>query len=316
VDRSPTTIEVYQDNFRRHILPRWRDVPIEDIQPVAVEKWLRSMTHLAPSTKAKYRNQMSCVFSHGMRHGLFRSADGLNPMRHVRQGSTTVSTPDILSIREIRDVLDRITEPHVKVMVIVAATTALRRSEVRGLKWDDVNVDNCWLSLKRGVVRKHVTKMKSKSSRKGIPIMPEVAAILAGWRSQTPYPLEQDWVFASPFTEGLRPYYGESAMADHVLPAVKAAGIKKKVGWHTFRRSLASLMGEKGEDIKVVQEILRHSTSTITRDLYQQGAVSAKRQALTHSSGLFALPRHKVNLIRDGKTKKGPQDWGPSYCLA
>lgn len=60
------------------------------------------------------------------------------------------------------------------------------------------------------------------------------------------------------------------------------------MGWHTFRRSLASLLGDKGEDIKVVQELLRHSTSTLTRDLYQQADEGAKRQALTHSSSLFA----------------------------
>jgi integrase len=94
-------------------------------------------------------------------------------------------------------------------------------------------------------------------------------------------------MFASPYTNGDRPYYGESAMSDHILPAVKATGCTKRVGWHTFRRSFACLMGDRKEDIKVVQELMRHSSSTLTRDIYQQGEVAAKRLALTHSSSIF-----------------------------
>jgi integrase len=172
-------------------------------------------------------------------------------------------------------------------MVIVAATTALRRSEVRGLKWADLDLPACWINLARGAVRGWTTKMKTEASRKGIPMLPELAEAFQLWRAETPYNQDTDWVFASPYTNGDRPYYGESAMSDHILPAVKATGCTKRVGWHTFRRSFACLMGDRKEDIKVVQELMRHSSSTLTRDIYQQGEVAAKRLALTHSSSIF-----------------------------
>ena len=38
------------------------------------------------------------------------------------------------------------------------------------------------------------------------------------WRTETPYPADTDWVFASPFTEGKRLYWAESAMTDHIRP--------------------------------------------------------------------------------------------------
>jgi integrase len=134
-DRSPTTILVYRDNFRLHILPRWKDVALDEVTPVAVEKWLRSLERLAPATRAKLRNQMSCVFRHAARNSLFYPRDGVNPISLVRQRSKRVSVPDILTLAEIRAIIHAIKPPAIKLMVIVAATTALRRSEVRGLKW-------------------------------------------------------------------------------------------------------------------------------------------------------------------------------------
>ena len=51
-----------------------------------------------------------------------------------------------------------------------------------------------------------------------------------------------DWVFASPFTRGERPYLPESALMCHIRPAALAAGIEKIIGWHSFRHNLATLM--------------------------------------------------------------------------
>ena len=83
VDRSPTTIEVYQDNFRLHILPRWGETFLADVKPVQVESWLRGLT-LARSTKSKLRNNLSVLFSHAIRHEMY---DRINPISSVRQSS-------------------------------------------------------------------------------------------------------------------------------------------------------------------------------------------------------------------------------------
>jgi hypothetical protein len=126
VGRSHTTIAVYENFFRSQILPRWRDVPIDEVRPIDVEKWLRSLTHLAPATRAKSRNLMSALFSHLIRHELYTR---LNPISSVRQSATRRSEPAVLTVAEIRSILDHIEAPAVRVMVIVAACSALRRSE-------------------------------------------------------------------------------------------------------------------------------------------------------------------------------------------
>src|SRR5579859_3236137 len=100
---------------------------------------------------------------------------------------------------------------------------------------------------------------------------PELAVLLLEWRGVTPYPAGTDWVFASPFTEGKWPFWPDSALNDHIRPAAKKAGINKIIGWHTLRHSCASQMGRGGEDVKTVQELLRHASAKITMDIYQQG---------------------------------------------
>jgi len=70
-------------------------------------------------------------------------------------------------------------------------------------------------------------------------------------------------------------------------------GIQKRFGWHTFRHSVGTLLGQKGEDVKTVQELLRHANSRVTLDIYQQGNTAKKRTALGGMSGIFAVPSLK-----------------------
>jgi len=233
---------------------------------------------------------MSALCSHAIRHELFFPREGINPIASVRQGAGRRREPDILSLQEIRSILAGIEPQAIRVMVVVAAASGLRRSEIRGLKWSDCDLIDHWFHLRRGVVRKHQTRLKTEASRRGVPMLPELANALLEWRGISPYNQDDDWIFASPYTNGLRPFWAESALADHIRPAALRIGITKVVGWHTFRHSLASLLGREKEDTKTVQELMRHASSKITLDVYQHGDITAKRSALTHASGIFYVP--------------------------
>jgi len=51
----------------------------------------------------------------------------------------------------------------------------------------------------------------------------------------------------------------------------------KKVSWHTFRHTFSTLLKANGEDVKTVQELLRHASTRITLDVYTQAVTPAKR---------------------------------------
>lgn len=86
-------------------------------------------------------------------------------------------------------------------------------------------------------------------------------------------------MWASPATHGKFPYWPQTIMLRNIRPTAKTVGITKHIGWHTFRHSLSSLLRANGEDIKVVQELLRHANSKITLDIYTQALSPAKREA-------------------------------------
>jgi integrase len=287
VGRSASTICGYLDYFKNQILPRWGKVCLDDVKAVEVERWLRGLD-LANGTKAKIRNHLSALFSHAIRHELYSR---LNPISSVRQSAVRERDPDTLTIKEMEATISTIGPQAIRVMVMVAATTAIRRSELRGLRWADVDFEDQKLNLRRGLFRKKETSMKTKASRKPVPILPEMVEVLLQWRTETPYPADTDWVFASPFIKGKRPYWAESAMTDHIRPAAIRAGVKKHIGWHMFPHSLATLLGQNGENVNVVQELLRHATTRITMEVYQQAGQDATRAALTPFSGIFVVPK-------------------------
>lgn len=101
-------------------------------------------------------------------------------------------------------------------------------------------------------------------------------------------------MFASPHQNGERPYNPVPAMRYWGQPAAKKAGCTKHIGRHTYRHSLGSLLGQSGEKLKVVQEILRHASPRITAEIYQQADQTQKREALKRFSGLFAVPDSKT----------------------
>jgi len=65
----------------------------------------------------------------------------------------------------------------------------------------------------------------------------------------------------------------------HILPAAKKLGIEG-IGWHTFgRHTYATCLKANGEDVKTVQELLRHANSLVTMNLYAQAITQNKRDA-------------------------------------
>jgi site-specific recombinase XerD len=65
----------------------------------------------------------------------------------------------------------------------------------------------------------------------------------------------------------------------HIRPALERMGVKKRIGWHSFRHGLATMLRQKGVDIKTAQELHRHVNSRITLDIFQQAISKEKRVA-------------------------------------
>lgn len=279
--KSYSTRCAYQFYLCNRILPRWGDYRLNDIRPAEVESWLRQLS-LARSTCAKIRNLMSALFNHARRHELFDR----NPIRFVRQGAKRRRTPDVLTVDEIQRLLAALRSRE-RTMVLVAAGTGLRRSELFALKWKDIDFDGGQLNVMRSIFHQVVGICKTEASQKAIPLHPLLIETLSIWRGATRYDHAEDWVFASPYNEGKTPYWPEQIIHRHIRPALRALAINKRVGWHTFRHTYSTLLKAVGADIKVMQELLRHASIRVTLDTYTQAVTPAKRAAQSAVVSLF-----------------------------
>lgn len=273
--KSYATQETYEGYLTKWILPRWRSYRITDVKAVQVEEWLRSLP-LAPGSKAKIRNIMSALYSHAIRWEWI----GHNPITPVRQSAKRSMVPTVLNIEQIQALLGHLEEPC-RTMVLLDAATGLRIGELLGLKWADINIEKLEIKVTRSVVKQKIGPCKTEASQKPIPLDAKLGEQLWKWRVKTPYNRPEDWVFASPHKKGKQPYWPGSLFRAHLKPALEAAGIVSRVGWHTLRHTFGTLMKANGEDIKTIQELLRHANYRVTADVYTQAITPTKRQAQT-----------------------------------
>ncbi len=271
--KTYSTKKGYDNYLRRWIVPKWGECPLGKIRPIEVELWLRQLP-LARSSCAKIKNIMRVLFNHARRYELF---DG-NPIHLVRQSAKRRTIPHILSIHEIQQLLGAV-GALARILIFIDATTGLRQSELFGLRWKDLDFDSGEINVVRSVVHGVISNCKTESSMKPIPMGPYLADMLKKWKRETRYAGPDDWVFASVRTHGKRPLWGQSLMRKNIRPVAKRLGIDKRIGWHTFRHSYSTLLRSLGTDIKVQQDLLRHSSARLTLDTYTQSVTPAKREA-------------------------------------
>ncbi|MBZ5685575.1 MAG: tyrosine-type recombinase/integrase [Acidobacteriia bacterium] len=163
-----------------------------------------------------------------------QKAVAANPIRMVRQSAKRTRIPIVLSIEQVAALLRVLKEPT-RTMVFVAVFTGLRVGELLGLKWSDIDLQKMVVHVVRSIVMQHVGDCKTEASRKPVPLDLRLAKVLWDWRLQSPYPTDEDWVFASPHSGGKLPYWPGSLYKAHLEPAAKEVGIVGHFGWHTFR---------------------------------------------------------------------------------
>jgi len=270
------TKQTYGVYLKARIVPRWGGYRLGEIKAVAVERWLGSIDDLSNGTKAKIKGIMSEVYQHAIRYGWLN--DGENPIFAVRQSAKRTRVTEPLEAMEFRALMLELTQ-KMRVIGIVAATTGLRISEVLGLKWMDIDWKALQMEVTRSVVDGIVGRCKTETSRRPVPIDEFTADELLSWKKETCYAKPDDWVFASEKVQGKMPPWTDTLLDRFLQPAAKRAGITKWVGFHSFRHTYSTLLKANGEDVKVVQELMRHANISTTMNVYTKALTPAKREA-------------------------------------
>jgi integrase len=305
--RAWSTRDRYEGYLDAWIEPRWGDDGLDEIKTPMVEEWLRKLKckprkrkkagavarrvqekerkRLAPGSKAKIRNLMSVLYNHAIRWGFVdhNPISGPNKGAGVRQSSKRERIPDILEVLEIQAIVAEL-QLRERVLVFLDMASGLRRGELAGVKWHDFDFADLDIDVQRSIVDQVVGRCKTEASQKRIPLDEYTAQDLLAWYQETRYQAPDDYVFAADSNRagkkrGKQPIWLATVMRYHIQPVVRRLGINKRVSWHTFRRTYSTLLHANGEDVKVVQELLRHGSAKVTMDIYAQAQMPAKRRA-------------------------------------
>jgi integrase len=144
--RRHATKKIYKAYLTRWIRPHWKKYQLAEVRTIQVESWLRGLP-LAKSSCAKIRNVMSVLFNHACRYELFDR----NPIYLVRQSAKRRTPPATLVPAEIKALIDGLALRE-RTLVLLAASTGLRQSEIFGLKWGDIDFERGTMSVIRSIV--------------------------------------------------------------------------------------------------------------------------------------------------------------------
>lgn len=160
--RSYATKKTYKGHMKRWIVPYWGQRWLSEVRTIEVESWLRRLP-LAKGTCAKIRNVMSVLFNHARRYELYDD----NPIHLVRQSAKRKEAPSLLTAAEIKALVDTL-DLRERALVLLAASTGLRQSELFALKWGDIDFAGGTLSVTRSIVYGVVGRCKTESSQKPV----------------------------------------------------------------------------------------------------------------------------------------------------
>jgi integrase len=172
------------------------------------------------------------------------------PSRRGRSGPAPPPSPDVLG-------------PVVRVVILAAATTGLRQSELLGLRWRDIDWESQRVRVRNTFVRgEHSSAGKSElSTRRSVPLASRLARELERWSRRTAYDNDGDLVFAHP-SKGT-PLDG-SKLTKRFKAACVDAGVRP-VRFHDLRHTFATRLAASGTPIRTIQEFLGHADSKTTQ---------------------------------------------------
>ncbi len=167
-------------------------------------------------------------------------------------------------------------------MYYVELTTGLRRGELLGLKWEDIDLEQGSLRVRRQVARINgeivEAPLKTKNSYRTLPLAEGTVAVLKEQRKKAG---ESLWVFPSPTGGPMSP---DSVL--HMLHRVLDRAGLPHIRFHDLRHTFATLALQNGVDIKTVSEMLGHYSAGFTLDTYTH-TTTAMQKAAADKVGSF-----------------------------
>lgn len=295
-----STLVKYQGILRNHLLPHLGDLFLRELTHRRMEEFsVELLRHggkdgeaLAPRTVSDVLSVLRSILRFAAQDGAYVPCDGSSVRVSCPAAETRVLT---LAEQKMLSayIYNNITPANIG--ILLSLYTGLRVGEVCGLRWEDIDLDEGVLHVRRTVQRLRnldgdaprthivVTEPKSASALRTIPLPREVTAILTAIPAA-----HSGWLL----TEQEQPM--EPRCLQHRFKHVlKELGLPP-ANYHALRHTFATRCVELGFDVKALSELLGHSTVSMTMDRYVHPTLEHKRKCMGLLIELLPEPQRTV----------------------
>ena len=285
--RALATAALYLVIFlKNHIKPQIGSIPLADLTSLDLQRFYKHLLDggrvdrieakkkpkgLAPKTVRNIHQMIGSAYNLAMEQKLVtRNPTQGCALPKVEHKEMKTLTADQLSafFQEARD-------SGVYELYYLDLATGLRRGELLGLKWADVDLDRGVLKIQRAISRQNgkvvETPLKTKNAYRTLPLSADAIDVLMQQRRKTG---NSEWVFPSPSGGPMSP---DSVL--HMLQRVlKRAGLPR-IRFHDLRHTFATMALQNGVDVKTVSSMLGHYSAGFTLDIYAHVTTDAQLKA-------------------------------------
>lgn len=297
----PSTFNGYRGHVEIYLRPRLGALQLQQLTPDHLSRFYRDLQKtggrdgrtLSPTTVRRVHATVHRALKDAVRWGHLRSnpaAVAVKP-RQPGAGSTDITT---WTADEVRTFLEHVREDRLFALWRLAATTGMRRGELLGLRWADVNLEARRVSVRQTltVVNREVAfgEPKTRRGKRNVALDADTGQALAAWKSRQDAE-RRDWgaswqrtglVFSREDGSLINP----NLVSAWFARAAIAAGVPP-IRFHDLRHTHASLALQAGIQAKVVSERLGHATVAFTLDVYSHVIPGLQEEAATAIAALI-----------------------------
>ena len=280
----PTTLSRYEQELRLHVLPDIGHLRLDKVQPQHLSAlYRRLLERLSPSSVRRVHAMLRRSFNVAVRWGYLAS----NPAQLVDPPPLPHHEIQPLSVEEARRFLKAAERTPMLARWALAVTLGLRQGEVLGLSWDDIDLDQGVLRVRRALQRQSGGKLvlvqpKTPRSRRTVRMPASLVALLRDHhvrQQQLRARAGDEWketglVFTTRKGGAIQPrndYRAFRALLDQAE--------LRRIRLHDLRHTAASLMLAKEVPARVVMEVLGHSQISLTMNTYSHVADKSMQTA-------------------------------------
>ena len=285
-----TTLGGYRHNVRAYIVPRLGDIPLQRLSTARVGAFYGELV-ASGGQKGRPLSPKTVRYVHTTLRRALRDAvaDGLvvrNVAAQTRPPRARRVEMHTWTAAEVGAFLASVREDRLYAAWLLLATLGLRRGELLGLRWPDVDLTSGRIAIRNTLVmvdgKPAMAEPKTAKGRRSLTLAPQV---LEAVRVHRAHQAAERLSWGADYTDsGLvvttedgRPMHPESLSSLFVRQA-KRAGLSP-IRLHDLRHSVASILLAKGVHPKVVSEQLGHATIALTLDTYSHVIPSLQQEA-------------------------------------